>query len=89
MGVGDMTVPKRMHAFGEAFYGRSAAYDAALMQNREALARALDKNIFNGCDLDHARRLAGYVAASLAELATVDTAALSSGRRPFATLDLQ
>ena len=23
MGVGDLTVPKRMQAFGEAFYGRS------------------------------------------------------------------
>ena len=25
MGVGDLTVPKRMRAFGEAFYGRPAA----------------------------------------------------------------
>ena len=30
MGVGDLTVPKRMQAFGEAFYGRAAAYDVAL-----------------------------------------------------------
>ena len=30
MGVGDLTVPKRMQAFGEAFYGRTAAYDLAL-----------------------------------------------------------
>ena len=30
MGVGDLTVPKRMQAFGEAFYGRAAAYDLAL-----------------------------------------------------------
>ena len=25
MGVGDLTVPKRMQAFGEAFYGRAAS----------------------------------------------------------------
>src|ERR1700709_1430457 len=30
MGVGDLTVPKRMQKFGEAFYGRAAAYDLAL-----------------------------------------------------------
>src|ERR1700760_3985570 len=30
MGVGDLTVPKRMQAFGEAFYGRTAAYDMGL-----------------------------------------------------------
>src|SRR5688500_7061339 len=29
MGVGDLTVPKRMQSFGEAFYGRIAAYDSA------------------------------------------------------------
>ena len=48
MGVGDLTVPKRMQAFGEAFYGRTAAYDLALTEGREALAQALCKNIFNG-----------------------------------------
>ena len=36
MGVGDLTVPKRMQAFGEAFYGRTAAYDLALTEGREA-----------------------------------------------------
>ena len=32
MGVGDLTVPKQMQAFGEAFYGRIAAYDMALTE---------------------------------------------------------
>ena len=36
MGVGDLTVPKRMQAFGEAFYGRAAAYDLALDRGRGA-----------------------------------------------------
>ncbi len=30
MGVGDMGVPRRMRRFGEEFYGRQAAYQAAL-----------------------------------------------------------
>lgn len=87
MGVGDIVVPKRMQAFGEAFYGRAAAYDAALAEGGEALARALDKNVYNGRDPEHARRLAAYVETSVAALASVDVAALGGGRRPFATLD--
>ncbi|MGB3448011.1 MAG: ubiquinol-cytochrome C chaperone family protein [Xanthobacteraceae bacterium] len=90
MGVGDMTVPKRMQAFGEAFYGRSAAYDAALREGRDALARALDKNVFNGRSPDQARRLANYVEASIAKLATMDADALgNSGQQPFAALAAQ
>src|SRR3981081_1978186 len=38
MGVGDLTVPKRMQAFGEAFYGRTAAYDLALSEGAGAQA---------------------------------------------------
>src|ERR1700683_4586156 len=30
MGIGDLAVPKHMRRFGEAFYGRQAAYLAAL-----------------------------------------------------------
>src|SRR5277367_6470538 len=43
MGVGDLTVPKRMQAFGEAFYGRAAAYDIALAAGEEPLAQAVCK----------------------------------------------
>ncbi|HEY0568332.1 MAG TPA: ubiquinol-cytochrome C chaperone family protein, partial [Xanthobacteraceae bacterium] len=60
MGVGDLTVPKRMQAFGEAFYGRSAAYDLALTEGAEALAQALCRNILNGGQIENARRLASH-----------------------------
>lgn len=50
MGVGDQTVPKRMRAFGEAFYGRVQAYDQAMDAGGEALAAAICKNILNGTD---------------------------------------
>ena len=66
MGVGDLTVPKRMQAFGEAFYGRTAAYDAALAAGGEALAIALNRNILNEGDIENARRLAVYVRAATA-----------------------
>jgi len=72
MGVGDLTVPKRMQAFGEAFYGRSAAYDVALIDGREALAQALCKNILDGGQIENARRLALYAEAAIAALAGLD-----------------
>jgi cytochrome b pre-mRNA-processing protein 3 len=47
MGVGDLTVPKRMQKFGEAFYGRSEAYAKALAGNdRDAAAAALARNVY-------------------------------------------
>jgi len=79
MGVGDLTVPKRMQKFGEAFYGRSIAYDSALDAGAAALAEALRKNILNGGDIGQARRLAGYVDAALARLDGCDDAAIAGG----------
>ena len=55
--VGDLTVPKRMKAFGEAFYGRAAAYDLALDAGEEPFAQALCKNILNGKSIENARWL--------------------------------
>jgi len=80
MGVGDLTVPKRMQAFGEAFYGRAAAYDLALSEGREndqgPLVQAIRRNILNGEGIESAQRLAAYVQASLARLDRLDDAAL-------------
>jgi len=83
MGVGDLTVPKRMQAFGEAFYGRTVAYDLALTDGREALAQALSRNILNGEKIDHARQLAAYAEAVIATLDRLDLAALSGGSWRF------
>jgi cytochrome b pre-mRNA-processing protein 3 len=88
MGVGDLTVPKRMQAFGEAFYGRAAAYDQALSEagdgeqgsdqgaDQAPLAQAICKNILNGKGIENAQRLAAYVQAAVAGLDRLDEAAL-------------
>lgn len=48
MGVGDITVPKKMHKFADAFYGRISAYDAAMQSDdRNSLHVAIARNIFN------------------------------------------
>jgi len=83
MGVGDLAVPKRMRAFGEAFYGRAAAYDLGLDQGREVLAMALCKNVLNGEGMENARRLAIYVRAAAASLAGIDAAALLAATWKF------
>ena len=83
MGVGDLTVPKRMQAFGEAFYGRSAAYDTALVGGDDALAEAICKNVLNGVGMENARRLAVYARDALTRLGNVDDAALLACRWTF------
>jgi len=66
MGVGDMAVPRRMRHFGEAFYGRQAAYCAALADpGEEALEKALARNIFGLAAADgRAVALARYARAA-------------------------
>lgn len=83
MGVGDLTVPKRMQAFGEAFYGRTSAYDLAFEAGDEALAQALSRNVFNGELLDSAKALAIYVRNTVAALAASDDAAIRTGSWTF------
>lgn len=73
MGVGDLSVPKQMQRLGEAFYGRQQAYDAALADDDEAvLTAAIARNVFSGETGLRAQRLAAYVRASAAKLATID-----------------
>ncbi|MET4800459.1 ubiquinol-cytochrome C chaperone family protein [Bradyrhizobium sp. LB11.1] len=83
MGVGDQTVPKRMRAFGEAFYGRVQAYDQAIETGAEALAQAICKNILNGAGLDQARRLAAYAVAANADFGRTTDPALLRGSFSF------
>jgi cytochrome b pre-mRNA-processing protein 3 len=87
MGVGDLTVPKRMQAFGEAFYGRTAAYDFGLAAGPEALAQAFCKNILNGEKRDKAGLLATYALRVMSELDATGKAALLQGQWKFPSAD--
>jgi cytochrome b pre-mRNA-processing protein 3 len=79
MGVGDLAVPKRMKTFGEAFYGRSTAYDAAVVAGEGELRAALARNVLASDDPAAAASLAGYVTRVVRDLAMIDSAALLSG----------
>lgn len=87
MAVGDLAVPKRMRQFGEAFYGRQAAYLAALESpDRRELEKALARNIFQGVQGVSAagpRRLARYARALARQFEAHDQAALLVGAVAF------
>src|ERR1700678_1117301 len=70
MGVGDLAVPRRMRQFGEAFYGRQAAYGAALdAADQGALEKALARNILGQVEAgDRAAALARYADATANQL---------------------
>ncbi len=73
MGVGDLAVPRRMRRFGEAFYGRQAAYETAFAAvDGHELERALARNIFGLTDVDEkAVWLAQYARAAATQLDAV------------------
>ncbi len=74
MGVGDLTVPRKMRRIGEAFYGRQAAYGLALeAPHDEDLATLLGRNVFTGIAArDGAARLAIYSRCALRQLSAQD-----------------
>jgi len=83
MGVGDLAVPRKMRAIGEAFYGRKRAYEAALAApGHEELAAALARNVY-GAARAGGEQLADYVRAAMRTLAAVDGVALQRGELSF------
>lgn len=71
IGIGDVSVPKKVRALGEAFYGRAQVYDEALSPEApaDALEQALARNVLGKEDepalatalAQHVRRLAKAV----------------------------
>jgi cytochrome b pre-mRNA-processing protein 3 len=85
MGVGDLTVPKKMQAFAEAYLGRARAYDRALSAgDSDACAAAVARNVFGVATAGAgARRLARYMEQSARSLEMLDASALLQGALQF------
>lgn len=86
MGVGDLSVPKKMTKIAQAFYGRINAYKGGLSEpGDEALRAAVVRNVFDGKapDSSAAAALAAYVRALSDALAAADDAAVAAGRIVF------
>jgi len=82
MGVGDLTVPKRMRRMGEAFYGRLEVYDRALAAiGDEELATALARNVLGARTATApAWRFAAYVREAARRLDAKPFQALAGGQ---------
>ena len=86
LGVGDLSVGKRVRAMWEAFHGRARAYDAAFESSDAAeLAAALARNIWRGMapEDEAVAGLARLVRAQAAALERQELAGFVAGRARF------
>jgi cytochrome b pre-mRNA-processing protein 3 len=85
MGVGDLSVAKKVRKMAEVFYGRVAAYEAAREQGGDAMTAALRRNVFGGdaAGADNAARIAAWVEQASTALASQNAVDLASGRAMF------
>nr|WP_315049984.1 ubiquinol-cytochrome C chaperone family protein [uncultured Brevundimonas sp.] len=80
LGVGDVSVGKKMRKLGEALYGRMKAYEGPLRAgDATVLAGALARNVYETEDADAARSLAQYALDARAGLSTQGLKAIKSG----------
>jgi cytochrome b pre-mRNA-processing protein 3 len=85
MGVGDLSVGKKVRHMAEVFYGRAKAYrDALSRRDTKALEQALARNIFpEGSSPANVNVLAAYVTAAACLLADLTDAQLLAGEVSF------
>lgn len=86
MGVGDLSVGRRVRAMWEAFHGRSKAYAAAMeAADDRALAEALARNVWRGAEppANSAASLARYLRRQTVKLASQPLSSLLTGEVSF------
>jgi cytochrome b pre-mRNA-processing protein 3 len=84
MGVGDLSVGKKMRKLGEAFYGRVKHYDDALAGgDREALRALIGRTVYRGAEAPAAGRLTAYVERADEALAGAPLADVLAARLPW------
>lgn len=70
LGVGDVSVGKKMRKLGESLYGRMNAYEGPLRaEDESALAASLAKNVYESVDAETGVALARYTVTSRRNLA--------------------
>ncbi|WP_235561718.1 MULTISPECIES: ubiquinol-cytochrome C chaperone family protein [unclassified Brevundimonas] len=80
LGVGDISVGKKMRKLGEALYGRMTAYEGPLRDgDAAALSAGLARNVYESDDPAVGAALAAYALASRARLAAQDFDAVAAG----------
>ena len=81
MGVGDLSVPKRMKGLGGVFYGRAKAFEdaCAALPDESPLLDLIRRTILEGAIGADARALAAYIRSSRECLADQTTSAIVGG----------
>lgn len=81
MGVGDLTVPKRMKKLYASFAGRISAYSAAYAAGGPALREAVARNVYPAdAEEPCVSAMTQYLQSLVEALAAADLAALGEGR---------
>ena len=86
LGVGDLSVGKKVKTMARAFYGRLAAYDEAFRSTEaEMLENALKRNVFAEIDVAEERlqALAAYMRLARGSLKVLTFEALAAGESGF------
>ncbi len=86
IGVGDLSVGKKVKTMARAFYGRLGAYDEAFQDGSdEALIAALKRNVFPEVDVapERLEALAAYLQSAREKLKAMEFETLSAGRVEF------
>ena len=85
MGVGDLSVGRRVKQMADAFYGRIAAYEDGLSGEAGVLEASLARNLFGTVDASPAalRALAAYLRREARSLAALDVKAVRAGEIAF------
>lgn len=79
IGIGDMTVPKKMKAMASSFFDGAGLYDVALSHDdREAMSAALARIVYRAEPDHRSRALSDYVFAAAHALDAQDVAALTT-----------
>lgn len=86
LGVGDLSVGRKIRGLAEAFYGRAGAYEKAIVASGSDLAIALARNVYESDDPDRAGLLANYVVQSDRILAATPSESLVDGVGKLAPL---
>ena len=83
VGVGDLSVGKKVRKMAEAFFGRVQAYEAAGKLGEGALAQALARNVYASPTSPYALELAQWALAAQRQLEDQSLAELQAGKVRF------
>jgi len=80
LGAGDIGMGRRVKKLADAFYGRLAAYDAAI--DVDAMSAALTRNLYRGAENPCAGAMAAYVLGAKAHLRLTQKGEVDFGPLP-------